>query len=193
LLRALALVAHSHTLAHTHGHAHTNAAGVIRCEQQHELISWGLSKRPIQSLSLRAWPSCLRTLDSASRLLVPEIGSPCTDVDACSRGRFPVSGGTSLISSRGQRWSCKKGDTPFMREVIFRVLAERPGQLDAQAEGLPIRISAPTLEELQHEAREALIQHFGAAHSTYRLRVRRCAGAAGSAIRPMRRPTAPCR
>ncbi|MFO0015867.1 MAG: hypothetical protein ACK52U_04830 [Synechococcaceae cyanobacterium] len=53
MLRALALVAHSHTLAHTHGHAHTNAAGVIRCEQQHELISWGLSKRPIQSLSLK--------------------------------------------------------------------------------------------------------------------------------------------
>ena len=44
-----------------------------------------------------------------------------------------------------------------MREVVFRVLAERPGHLEAQAETLPISITAPTLEELQHEAREALI------------------------------------
>ncbi|WP_322775502.1 hypothetical protein [Synechococcus sp. CBW1107] len=40
-----------------------------------------------------------------------------------------------------------------MREVVFRVLAERPGHLQAQAESLPIHVSAPTLEELQHEAR----------------------------------------
>ena len=44
-----------------------------------------------------------------------------------------------------------------MREIVFRVQAERPGHLEAQAETLPIQISAPTLEELQHEAREALI------------------------------------
>lgn len=50
-----------------------------------------------------------------------------------------------------------------MREIVFRVLAERPGHLEAQAVGaafsagvtLPILITAPTLEELQHEAREA--------------------------------------
>ena len=42
-----------------------------------------------------------------------------------------------------------------MREVVFRVLAKRPGHLEAQAETLPIRITAPTLDELQHEAREA--------------------------------------
>ena len=53
-----------------------------------------------------------------------------------------------------------------MREVVFRVLAERPGHLEAQAETLPIRITAPTLEELQHEAREALIEHLGPAHCT---------------------------
>ena len=35
-----------------------------------------------------------------------------------------------------------------MREVVFRVLAEGPGQREAQAETLPIRITAPTLEEL---------------------------------------------
>lgn len=60
-----------------------------------------------------------------------------------------------------------------MREVVFRVLAERPGHLEAQAENLSIRISAPTLEELQHEAREALIEQLGPSHCAYRVRVRR--------------------
>ena len=60
-----------------------------------------------------------------------------------------------------------------MREVVFRVDAERPGHLEAKAETLPIRITAPTLEELQHEAREALIEHMGPAHCTVRVRVRR--------------------
>ena len=48
-----------------------------------------------------------------------------------------------------------------MREIVFRVLAERPGHLEAQAVGaafsagvtLPILITALTLEELHHEAR----------------------------------------
>jgi hypothetical protein len=81
-----------------------------------------------------------------------------------------------------------------MREVVFRVLAERPGHLAAQAETLPIRITAPTLEELQHEAREALIEHLGPAHCTVRERVRRGPGAAVSGIRPVgRRPAALCR
>jgi len=31
-----------------------------------------------------------------------------------------------------------------MREVVFRVVAERPGHLEAQAESMPIRITAPT-------------------------------------------------
>jgi hypothetical protein len=80
-----------------------------------------------------------------------------------------------------------------MREVVFRVLAERPGHLEAQAESLPIRITAPTLEELQHEAREALIEHLGPAHCAYRVRVRRCPRAAVSRIRPVgRRPAALC-
>lgn len=69
-----------------------------------------------------------------------------------------------------------------MREVVFRVLAERPGHLQAQAESLPIHVSAPTLEELQHEAREALIEHLGPAHCTYRVRVR-CISSAAAAGR----------
>ena len=90
---------------------------------------------------------------------------------------------------------------PHMREVVFRVLAERPGHLEAQAVGaafsagvtLPIRITAPTLEELQHEAREALSEHLGPAHGTVRVRVRRNPRAAVSSIRPVGRPAALCR
>jgi hypothetical protein len=79
-----------------------------------------------------------------------------------------------------------------MREVVFRVLAERPGHLEAQAETLPIHISAPTLEELQHEAREALIAHLGPAHCTVRVRVCRWPSPVESRIRPVRRPVGPC-
>ena len=75
-----------------------------------------------------------------------------------------------------------------MREIVFRVEAERPGHLEAQADTLPIRISAPSLEELQHEAREALIEHLGPAHATVRVRVRRCPAKAGIARRPLVRP-----
>ena len=75
-----------------------------------------------------------------------------------------------------------------MREVVFRLEAERPGHLEAQAESLPIRITAPTLEELQHEAREALIAHLGAAHSTYRVRILRHPGPSLSGDGPGRLP-----
>ena len=77
-----------------------------------------------------------------------------------------------------------------MREVVFRVLAERPGHLEALADTLPLRITAPSLEELQHEAREALIAHLGPAHGAYRVRVRRHPGAAVSTIRPLGQPGA---
>jgi hypothetical protein len=80
-----------------------------------------------------------------------------------------------------------------MREVVFHVLVERPGHLEAKADTLPICITAPTLEELQHEAREALIEHLGPAHGTVRVRVRREPGTAISSIRPVGRPAALCR
>jgi hypothetical protein len=79
-----------------------------------------------------------------------------------------------------------------MREVVFRVLAERHGHLEAQANTLSIHITAPTFEELQHEAREALIEHFGPAHCAYRVRVRRCPGVAVISIRPLVRSAAFC-
>jgi hypothetical protein len=60
-----------------------------------------------------------------------------------------------------------------MREIVFRVHIDRPGHLEARAEGRPLTIRAPSLEELHHEAREALIEHLGAAHGTFRVRIRR--------------------
>lgn len=92
----------------------------------------------------------------------------------------------------GPRMEPERQRYPCMREVVFRVLAERPGHLEAQAESLPIHIAAPTLEDLQHEAREALIDHVGPAHCTYRVRIRRNQSQPVSAIRPLRRPPALC-
>jgi hypothetical protein len=80
-----------------------------------------------------------------------------------------------------------------MREVVFRVLVERAGHLEARAESLPIRISAPTLEELQHEAREALIAHLGPAHCTYRVRILRHQSQPVGGGRAPRRASALCR
>jgi hypothetical protein len=58
-----------------------------------------------------------------------------------------------------------------MREILFRLIAEQPGHFEAQASDLPLRIAAASLEELQHEAREALIEHFGPVHCAYRVRI----------------------
>jgi hypothetical protein len=60
-----------------------------------------------------------------------------------------------------------------MREVIFQVLSEQPGHIEARAEEWPITIEAPSLEELHHEAREALIHLLGPAHVAFRTRLRR--------------------
>jgi hypothetical protein len=60
-----------------------------------------------------------------------------------------------------------------MREIVFRVQERNGGNLRACAEHLPLTIEAATLEELQHEAREVLIHHFGPSHVAYRVRLRR--------------------
>jgi len=60
-----------------------------------------------------------------------------------------------------------------MREVVFRFVVERPGHLEARSDVPALQIAAPSLEELQHEAREALIEHFGPAHCAYRVRILR--------------------
>ena len=61
-----------------------------------------------------------------------------------------------------------------MRIIEFQLIHTGPGDLVAQALNQPLRISAPTLEELHHEARDALIHHLGPAHATYRVKWRRC-------------------
>ena len=61
-----------------------------------------------------------------------------------------------------------------MREIVFRVLSDRPGQIEATAENRPITITAGSLEELHHEAREAHSasgprpQHLPSAHLSAR-------------------------
>lgn len=79
-----------------------------------------------------------------------------------------------------------------MNDVVFRVLSEHPGHLEAQADAPALRISAPTLEELHHEAREALIQQLGPVHAAYRVRIQRSKPAAASTIRPLQRPPLCC-
>ena len=68
-----------------------------------------------------------------------------------------------------------------MREIVFHLRQQlcrgASGPLIAQAAGYPLRISAASLEELQHEARDAVMAHFGATHATYRVRLRRTVAA----------------
>jgi hypothetical protein len=63
-----------------------------------------------------------------------------------------------------------------MREIVFRVRNTRAGHFEAEAvlpaDKQTIQITAPTLEELHHEAREALIERLGAAHCVYQVRLR---------------------
>jgi len=67
-----------------------------------------------------------------------------------------------------------------MREIVFLVTAEQPGRIEATASERGLVVEAPTLEELHHEARDALIRQVGPSHGTYRIRIRR----AGHAVVP---------
>lgn len=58
------------------------------------------------------------------------------------------------------------------------------GVLSAEAESPASRISAPTLEELHHEAREALIALVGPVPVTCQMRIRSRRLESRSAIRP---------
>ncbi len=60
-----------------------------------------------------------------------------------------------------------------MREIVFRVVQEPVGILRARSLQPPLQIRAASLEDLHHEAREALIAHYGSAHSTVRVRLQR--------------------
>ena len=67
-----------------------------------------------------------------------------------------------------------------MREIVFLVTAEQPGRIEAMAPEWGLVVEAQTLEELHHEARDALIRQVGPFHGTYRIRIRR----AGHAVVP---------
>ena len=60
-----------------------------------------------------------------------------------------------------------------MREIVFVVTADQPGRIEAKAQEWGLVVEAPTLEELHHEARDALISQVGPSHGTYRIRIRR--------------------
>lgn len=77
-----------------------------------------------------------------------------------------------------------------MQEIVFELLSDQPGHLQAWSPRCHLRIQATNLEELQHEAREALITHFGPSHVAYRVKLRRpvrhlaSAGRAATTSRP---------
>ena len=60
-----------------------------------------------------------------------------------------------------------------MQDVVFELISDQPGRLVAAARDQDLHICATNLEELQHEAREALMGHFGPSHVAYRVRLRR--------------------
>ena len=59
-----------------------------------------------------------------------------------------------------------------MREIVLDVAPGYPQGVEAKAVERRPRIVASSLEELHEEARDALIQHLGPAHTTYRVRFR---------------------
>ena len=65
-----------------------------------------------------------------------------------------------------------------MREIVFLVTADQPGRIEATAPDRGLIVEAPTLEELHHEARDAVIRLVGPSHATYRIRIRRASHAA---------------
>ena len=63
-----------------------------------------------------------------------------------------------------------------MREIVFHLSEREPGRLQAEAclpGGDAVVVEAGSLEELQHEAREVLIERLGPAHVAYRVRLQR--------------------
>jgi hypothetical protein len=60
-----------------------------------------------------------------------------------------------------------------MQDVVFELISDQPGQLVAAARAQHLQIQATNLEDLQHEAREALIGHYGPSHVAFRVRLRR--------------------
>ena len=60
-----------------------------------------------------------------------------------------------------------------MREAVFTVRPRPNGTLIAECDALRLSVSANDHEQLQEEARDALINAVGPAHMSYRVRMRR--------------------
>ena len=58
-----------------------------------------------------------------------------------------------------------------MREALFTVRARPNGSLSAECPALSLAVSGMNREELQEEARDALINSVGPAHISYRVRL----------------------
>ncbi|MCP9850436.1 hypothetical protein KBY88_11550 [Cyanobium sp. Morenito 9A2] len=71
---------------------------------------------------------------------------------------------------------------PSMREIVFELSQERPGFVQATAPQAGLTVESGSIEGLHHEAREALIQHLGAVHATYRIRLRRLKAVGAGAL-----------
>ena len=176
-------------------------AGLLALIETPEAMEGYLLRAQGQDDAKRRAQRCITAVQEASRLAAGRgAGWPDIARAGARRAGSPYPAAPARTPQQVKDGAGMK-EIHRMREVVFRVLAERPGHLEAQAVGaafsagvtLPILITAPTLEELQHEAREALIEHLGPAHGTVRVRVRRDPSAAGSSIRPVVRPGALCR
>jgi len=71
-----------------------------------------------------------------------------------------------------------------MREALFTVSSRPDGTLIAECTALRLAISGMNREELQEEARDALIRAIGPAHVSYRVRLEQSAPCGG---RPLQR------
>ncbi|MEI8252083.1 MAG: hypothetical protein WCF98_13015 [Synechococcus sp. ELA057] len=60
-----------------------------------------------------------------------------------------------------------------MREIVFQVRPALEGQWMGRCLDPALQICAPTLEELHHEARDALIERLGPSHVACRIRLDR--------------------
>lgn len=77
-----------------------------------------------------------------------------------------------------------------MREALFTVSARPDGSLIAECTALRLVISGMNRDELQEEARDALIRSIGPAHVSYRVRFDQAAPCEGhplQSIQPLRR------
>ena len=90
--------------------------------------------------------------------LTNQDGKPVTDKDFAGHYRLMYFGYTFC---------------PDICPTDVGLIARGLKAFEARAPERGLSVAAPSLEELQHEAREALIEQAGPAHVSYRIRIRR--------------------